>query len=86
MSGDGGGGTDIQDEVASRRIVSASASVVFPCIIKSRRRCAVIEEVDKGCYKFCITIGTATRTAGILIHSQLKALAVNLSRPALVIC
>jgi len=41
-----------------------------------------MEEVDKGCSKFCITVGTATRTAGILIHSQLKAVAVNLSQPS----
>jgi len=38
-----------------------------------------MEEVDKGCNEFCITVGTATRTAGILIHSWLKALAVNFS-------
>jgi len=43
-------------------------------------------EVDKGCSEFCITVGTVTRTAGILIHSWLKALAVNLSRPTLVVC
>ena len=41
-----------------------------------------MEEVDKGCSKFCITVGTVTRTAGILIHSQLKALAVNLNGPS----
>ena len=39
-------------------------------------------EVDKGCREFCITVGTVTRTAGILIHSRLKALAVNLSWPS----
>ena len=33
---DGGGGTDSPDGVASRRIVGASASTVFCCIIKSR--------------------------------------------------
>ena len=38
-----------------------------------------MEEVDKGRSKFCVTVGTVTRTAGILIHSWLKALAVNLS-------
>ena len=32
-----------------------------------------MEEVE-----FCITVGTVTRTAGILIHSRLKQLAVNL--------
>jgi len=60
--------------VASRRIVSASASVVFP-----RRQQAVMEEVDKGCSEFCITAGTVTRTAGIPTHSWLVVLAVNLS-------
>jgi len=39
-----------------------------------------MEEVDKVCSKFCITVGTVTRTASILIHSQLQALAVNLSQ------
>ena len=39
-----------------------------------------MEEVDKGCREFCITVGTVTSTAGILIHSRLKVLAVNLSR------
>jgi len=52
----------------------ASASVVFPCAIKSRRWRAIMEEVDKGCSKFCITVDTVTRTAGILICNQLKAL------------
>ena len=56
--------------------------VIFPGTIKSRRWRTVLEEVDKGCSKFCITVGTATRTAGILIHSQLKRLAVNLSCPS----
>ena len=56
----------------SRRIVGASASAVLPCSIKSRRWRAIMEEVDKGCSKFCITVGTATRTAGILIHGQVK--------------
>ena len=41
-----------------------------------------MEEVDKGCSKFCITVGAVIRTAGILIHSRLKVLAVNLSRPS----
>ena len=41
-----------------------------------------MEEVDKGCSEFCITVGTVTRTVGILIHSWLKALAVNLSQPS----
>jgi len=39
-----------------------------------------MEEVDKGCSEFCITVGTVNRTASILIHSQLKVLAVNLSQ------
>jgi len=38
-----------------------------------------MEEVDKGCSKICVTVGAVTRSAGILIHSRLKALAVNLS-------
>ena len=42
----------------------------------------MLEEVNKGCSEFCVATGTATRTAGILIHSRLKALAVNLSRPS----
>jgi len=29
----------------------ASASVIFPCTIKSRRQQAIIKEVDKGCSK-----------------------------------
>jgi len=41
-----------------------------------------MEEVDKGYSKFCVTFVTATRTAGILIHSQLKVLGVNVSRPS----
>jgi len=36
-----------------------------------------MEEVHIGCSEFCVTVGTATRTAGILIHSRLKVLAVN---------
>ena len=27
-----------------------------------------MEEVDKGGSEFCVTVGTATRTAGILMH------------------
>jgi len=41
-----------------------------------------MEEVYKGCSEFCVTVGTVTRTASILIHSRLKALAVNLSLPS----
>ena len=79
---DVGGGTSSQDGVASRRVVGVSASVIFSCTIKSRRWQAMMEEVDKGCSEFCITAGTVTRTVGILIHSWLKALAVNLSQPS----
>ena len=68
------------DGVASKRIVGASISNIFPCTIKSRSRRAITEEVDKGCSEFCKTVDTITRTAGILIYSQLKPLAVNLSR------
>ena len=46
---DGGGGTDSLDGMASRQIVGASASVIFPCTIKCRRWRAVMEVVDKGC-------------------------------------
>ena len=70
------------DAVASGWVVCVPASVVFPRTIKSIRWRAVIEEVDKGCSEFCVTVGTATRTASILIHSWLKALAVNLSWPS----
>ena len=49
MGDDGGGGTDSLDGVSSRRIVGASASVIFPCTIKSRRWRAVMEAVAKGC-------------------------------------
>jgi len=38
-----------------------------------------MEKVDKGCSEICETETTVTRTAGILIHSRLKVLAVNLS-------
>jgi len=82
MGGDGFEGTDSLDGVVSRRIVGVSASVIFPCTIKSRRWQAVMEEVDKGCSKFCITIGTLTRTIGVLICSWLKVFAVNLSQPS----
>jgi len=44
-----------------------------------------MEEVDKECSEFCITVGAVTRTVGILIHSRLKALAVSLSRPTSVV-
>jgi len=68
MGDDRGGGTDSPD-------------VIFLCSIKSRRWQAVMEEVDKGRSEFCITVGTVTRIASILIQ-LVKALAVNLSRPS----
>jgi len=71
MGDDGGRGTDSPDGVASGLIVGASASVIFPCTIKSRRWLAIMEEVDKGCSEFCVSVGTVTTTASILIHSQL---------------
>jgi len=73
----GPGGTDSPDGVASRQIVRASASVVFPCTIKSRRWRAIMEEVDKGCKEFCVSVGTVTRTDGILIHSLRCLLCVS---------
>ena len=48
--------------------VGAFASVIFFCTIKSRRSQAIMEEVDKGCNEFCVTVGTVTRIAGILIQ------------------
>jgi len=42
--------------LASRGIVGASASYLF-CTIKSRRWRAVMEEVEKGCREFCVTVG-----------------------------
>ena len=62
MGDDGGGGTDSLDGVSSRRIAGA----IFPCTIKSRRWRAVMEAVAKGCSEFCVTVGTATRTANPL--------------------
>jgi len=53
---------DSLDGVASRWIVGASASFIFPCTIKSRWQ-AVMEEVGKGCSEFCITVGTVTSSA-----------------------
>jgi len=41
-----------------------------------------MEEVYKGCSEFCVTVDTVTRSAGILIHSRLKVLAVNMSQPS----
>jgi len=79
MGNDGGGGIDSLNEMVSRQIVTVSASVIFPCTIKSSRWRAVMEEVDKGCSEFCLTVGTMTRTASVLICSRLKSLVVNLS-------
>jgi len=31
-----------------------------------------VEEADKGCSEFCITVGAASRTAGMLIHTYLE--------------
>ena len=42
-----------------------------------------MEEVNKGCSKFCVTVDIVTRTAGILIHRQLNALAVHFVKPAI---
>ena len=67
--------------IASKQAVGAFASAICPCAIKCRRWWAVMEKVDKWFSEFCITVGTA-RTASILIHSLLKALAVNMSRPS----
>ena len=63
-------------------IISAFASVIFPCTIKSRRWRAIMAKVCKGCSEFCVTVDTVTRTGGILIRSRLKALAVHLSWPS----
>ena len=38
-----------------------------------------MKEVHTGCSEFCATVGTVIRTAGILIYSRLKAVAVNLN-------
>ena len=64
--------------IASKQAVGAFASAICPCAIKCRRWWAVMEKVDKWFSEFCITVGTAS----ILIHSLLKALAVNMSRPS----
>ena len=63
----------------SRWINGASASVVFSCTIKFRRWRAVMEEVDKACSEFCVTVGTVTSSASILIHCLLNVPAVNLA-------
>jgi len=59
--------------------------------VDSKKRCIGISKLLKfsamffNCPQYtkqnwCITVGTVTRTAGILIYSRLKSLAVNLSR------
>jgi len=53
------------------------------CSIKFRKWQAIREEVDKECSELCTTVGTVTTTIGILIHSRIKALADNLSQPAI---
>ena len=79
MGDNGGGGTDSPDGVLVQVDCQCICLCYLVCPIKSRSWRAVMEEVDKGRSKFCVTVGTVTRTAGILIHSWLKALAVNLS-------
>ena len=39
-------------------------------------------KINKQCSEFCVTVGTVTSTASIVIDSRLKVLAVNLSRPS----
>ena len=63
---DGGRGTNSLGGVTSRWIVGASAYVIFPCTIRSRRWSAIMEEVDKGCSEFCIIVSTVTRTAAMV--------------------
>jgi len=53
--------------MAFQLIVGVSAFVIFPCTIESRRWRSIVEEVYKA------------SSASILICSQLKALAVNMS-------
>jgi len=62
MGGCWSGGTDSPDWVASRHILGASASITFPCTVKSRKWRAVMEEVDKGCSEFCLTDHDCRRT------------------------
>jgi len=50
----GGGSVDSLDGMASRWIVGASASVIFPSTIKSRRWRTIMEEVDNICSKYCM--------------------------------
>ena len=66
MGDDRDGGMDSLDGVASRWIVGVSASVIFRCTTESRRWLAIMEKVAEGRSKFCVTVVTVTRTAGIL--------------------
>jgi len=48
-------GADSPDRVSVRLLF-------IPCIVRWR---TVVDEVDKGCSEFCITVGTVTRTDSI---------------------
>jgi len=43
-----------------------------PCIWETSPLGMQVEEADKGCSEFCITVGAASRTAGMLIHTYLE--------------
>jgi len=51
MGDDGGGSLISLDRVAPNRMVSVSASVIFPCTIKSRRRFLLALAHPDGCGK-----------------------------------
>ena len=80
--GDDGGGALIVRMGWRPDGLSVRLPLLSSTTTKCRRWRAVMEEVNKWCSEFCISVGAATRTAGILIHSRLKALAVDLSRPS----
>jgi len=61
--------------------LSVLLPLFLPCTTQSPRWQAMMDEVDKGCNDFYITVGTVTRTAGILIHSHRHWL-LNLSHPS----
>ena len=44
--------------------------------------CTAVDYLLRHFLTICTLLGTATRTGGILIHSRLKVLVVNLSRPS----
>ena len=67
---------DSLDGLASRRIVGASAFVIFPGSIKSRSWQAIMEEIEKWCREFILS---NSRYCYHVVHSRLKLLAVNLS-------